>query len=130
MSSAPRVLRLLPVLAVSTALALLVLACSSKSASKGGSLPTCQGAQPSSGSNSAACTSCVESSCSSDLSSVESACSAYLGCYSGCQCSDGQCIANCQSQVTSNCESALTAGSSCEAQNCPSQCSDGTPDGG
>jgi hypothetical protein len=108
----------------------LVIACggSSNSSSSGSSVPTCQGPTATAG-QSPACNSCVQSNCGSQLSAVESACGPYLSCFEGCQCSDGNCLAQCLSKIDGTCNNAAAPLNSCEQQHCASQCY-GTSDAG
>lgn len=102
----------------------LLVACSSSSSSSGGtgSVPSCQGAAGSTGPGSSACSSCLQSSCGSQLSSYLSSCSAYNGCYEACQCSDTNCIAGCLSKIDSTCQSPFGSFAMCLSQSCASQC--------
>jgi hypothetical protein len=116
-------------LAGSAALA-VVVACSSSSNGGSGNYPTCQGNTMTTGSNSTACSSCVQSHCGSQISSVESSCSAFLSCFSGCMCSDLNCISGCASKIDSTCQNAESPLTTCQNQNCMSQCAAPTPDAG
>lgn len=102
-----------------SAVALAAFACSSSSGGGGGAASSCFA---SAAGASQACQSCVESSCSSQLSSTNSACSDFLSCV----CPGGTYNANnlqmCASKETSACQMAGSSVGSCEQQNCASQC--------
>jgi hypothetical protein len=99
----------------------LVVACSSSS-SGGGSPPTCKNPQAA-GPGSAACNTCLESNCGSQLSAASSACSAYESCYAGCDCSDFTCIANCAAtKIDMTCQNGGSGLISCQSNMCSSQC--------
>jgi len=67
----------------------VVVGCSSSSSDGGNaSAPTCKGATGSTGAGSSACNSCTQSSCGSQISALEGACSAFVNCYEGCDCSN------------------------------------------
>jgi hypothetical protein len=108
------------------------VACGSSNDNNGGgaSSPTCQGATGPTGPGSAACSSCAQSNCGSQLSSVASACGAYAACYQGCQCSDLMCIEGCLSKIDGPCANAEGPFAACLNQNCPSQCMPSSEDGG
>jgi hypothetical protein len=113
-----------------SAVAVLV-ACSSSSSGGGSSVPTCQGATGTMGAGSSACSSCLQSSCGSQISSVESSCGAYLTCYQGCQCSDLSCLEGCLSKIDSTCQNPEESLATCLTQSCSSQCTTTTvSDGG
>ena len=108
----------------------VLVACSSSS-SGSASYPTCQGGTGATGAGSAACSSCVEGSCGSQLSAVESSCSPYLACIQGCQCSDVSCLSGCLSKRDSACQNADGPFATCLGQSCSSQCTMAQPsDGG
>jgi hypothetical protein len=109
-----------------------VVACSSSSDNGGGGAmaPTCQGATGMTGPGSAACSACLQTNCGSQLSSAQSACGAYITCYSGCQCSDFNCITGCLSKIDGPCANAEGPLTMCLDQNCSSQCMAGSQDGG
>ena len=124
-----------PTTFVSTAAAAafaVLAACSSSSNGKGGgSVPSCQGATQSTGAGSAACNSCLESSCSSQISAVEGACSSYVTCYEGCQCSDLTCIEGCEADLMQgSCPSADQSLTTCLSQSCGTQCNGSSGDAG
>ena len=77
--------------------------------------------------SSAACDSCVESECSDQLSSTESACSAYFDCYCACAEGDDSCYSSCAPEMTNNsaCSASLSTILSCDMDECESQCSGG-----
>jgi hypothetical protein len=109
----------------------LGVGCSSSSGSGNNpSPPTCKGATGSAGPGSTACSSCTQGSCGSQIASVETACTAYVSCYSGCQCSDLTCISGCLSKIDSTCQNAYVPLASCLSQKCSSPCAGTTPDGG
>jgi hypothetical protein len=119
--------------ATSTAVIVIaIVACSSSDNSNGGgaSAPTCQGATGPTGPGSAACSSCLQSSCASQLSSVAIACGAYASCYQGCQCSDIMCIQGCLNKIDDACRNAEEPFAMCLSQSCPSQCMPSPEDGG
>jgi hypothetical protein len=107
--------------AAPVAVAVLV-ACSSSSKGGTSSAPTCQGAAGMTGAGTAACSSCLQNSCASQLSSVEASCGAYITCYQGCQCSDLACLQGCLSKVDSTCQNPQGSFVMCLSQNCVSQC--------
>ncbi len=110
----------------------LLVACSSSSSGGGtGSVPSCQG-PGATGPGSAACASCLQSSCGSQLSSEISSCGAYNGCFEACQCSDTNCIMGCfATKVDSTCQSPFGPFTMCLSQSCGSQCVvTTTPEGG
>jgi len=117
--------------AIPAAVALLI-ACSSSSSGAGSGVPSCQGATGTTGAGSAACSSCLQSSCGSQISSVKSSCGAYITCYEGCQCSDLSCVGGCLSDIDSACETPEESLTTCLSQNCASQCNTTTTvsDGG
>lgn len=90
---------------------------------KKGGVPTCQGENPSEG-NTDECNSCVDSSCSSQVSDVDDKCSDFVSCYEGCQCSDESCIMGCEAKVTQNadCETAAGSFEQCLEANCHDPC--------
>jgi hypothetical protein len=97
------------------------LACSSSS-NGGGNGSSCFSTSLNTSGNTN-CSSCVESKCGSQLSGVESGCSDFINCV----CTGGTYNANnvqtCLSkEQESSCTSAITPLSSCENQNCASQC--------
>jgi hypothetical protein len=75
--------------AVTIGLVSLAVACSSSSNS-GSTLPSCQGGGGT-GAGSAACNSCIQSNCGSDVSPVESDCTAYSSCGPQCARLSGEC---------------------------------------
>jgi hypothetical protein len=102
-------------------------ACSSSSG--GNAPPTCK--NPSgTGDSSAACASCEESHCGSQLATYESKCQAYLSCYTGCDCSDSKCLQGCYGQMDPTCGQAATPFAACAVQSCASQCSAADAGGG
>lgn len=107
-------------------------ACSSSSG--GGSksnAPSCQGATGQTGAGSAACSSCLQNSCGSQISAVESSCGAFVSCYEGCQCSDTMCITGCSSKIDSACMQAYGPLQNCLSQSCMTPCtSNDVVDGG
>jgi hypothetical protein len=102
----------------------VVIACSSSSSGGSSSLPQCQGMTGSTGPGSAACNSCLQSNCGSQVSTASGACSAYNSCYSSCQCMDINCLTNCfATKVDANCANGGgTALATCQMNNCSSQC--------
>ncbi len=85
----------------------------------GSSVPSCQNPT----SEEQACDSCGSSNCGSEVSDVESDCSAYVSCYEACDCSDTACVAKCTQDTTSSaCQAAGEALGSCTEQHCKSQC--------
>ncbi len=116
--------------AASAAIAVLV-ACSSSSSGNSDSYPTCQGAKEPTGAGSSACSSCLQTGCGSQISSVETSCGAYLTCYQGCQCSDLACLQSCLSKIDGACQNAYGPFTTCLTQSCESQCTTTTAsDGG
>jgi hypothetical protein len=89
----------------------------------GSGVPQCMN-PPATGGTSTTCANCLNSSCSSEVSQVDSACSGYVSCYDACDCSDDTCLENCQKQATSDsaCEGALQSGLSCAEAKCTSAC--------
>jgi hypothetical protein len=111
----------------------LVAACSNSTSGGTGpsSAPSCQGATGSSGPGTAACNSCLQTNCASQLSSFENACGAYLTCYGACQCSDIACLEDCLTKIEGTCQTADAPFTSCLTQSCPSECEQTFgPDGG
>jgi hypothetical protein len=103
----------------------VVAACSNSTSGGTGApgIPSCQGATGSTGPGTAACNSCLQTNCASQLSSVESACGAYLTCDEACQCSDTTCLAECvTTKIDGACATADGPFTSCLTQSCPSQC--------
>jgi hypothetical protein len=82
----------------------------------------CQGSAGASGPGSTACNSCIETSCSSQLSAAESPCSAYLSCYASCQCMDGTCIDGCTAKATGSCANPFADVGACIGQSCATPC--------
>ncbi|HEY8091456.1 MAG TPA: hypothetical protein VIF09_26510, partial [Polyangiaceae bacterium] len=101
-------------------------ACSSSSSGGGGG--NCGYSQG--GTTNQACTSCVESSCSSQISTYNGACSDY----SSCVCSAGSnasALQACQSKASEgSCPSAAQGVSSCVASKCSSQCNNSSSSSG
>jgi len=97
----------------------LFAACSSGSG--GVTLPSCKGSGE--GMLSAACQSCVTSSCASQVSGQESACGTYNACYEACQCNDTSCLSGCMSKATSACQQALAQFGVCLESSCKTECS-------
>jgi hypothetical protein len=118
-------------IAASVAFTLLV-ACSSSSSggSPSSSFPSCSNPVGSTGPGTPACSSCLQGSCGSQSSSVETSCSGYLTCYEGCQCSDVACLEGCLSMIDSTCQGPYAQLTSCLTQNCASQCNAGAGDAG
>jgi hypothetical protein len=118
--------------AACTAVFAVVVACSNSGTNGGGGTgggatpPTCQGATGSTGAGSSACNSCLESSCSPDLSSEQTNCGAYVTCYEGCQCSDTACLTGCLAKIDSTCQSADGILTACLLQYCSSECASTT----
>jgi hypothetical protein len=97
--------------------ALACLACSGPS----DDTPQCLGALVTM--TTSACTTCQQNSCGSELSSVESGCSAYLECI----CPNGTFTTSetesCETDIsTASCSSAVQAMSQCVEKHCTSQC--------
>jgi hypothetical protein len=68
-----------------------------------------------------ACSACEAESCAAENSAVIAACSSYVSCYQGCDCSDDACVLACAEGSTASCKSAAAmAGASCTA--CKSVC--------
>jgi hypothetical protein len=109
--------------AVAACAALLALAaCSSSSSGNGSSVPTCKNPM-SSGAGSATCNSCLQSKCSSQIANVETSCQAYVSCYSGCDCSDTNCLLTCaQTKIDATCQNAAAPEGMCLQQNCSNEC--------
>ncbi len=109
------------------AVAAAAFACSSSS-SGGNSSSACVYAGADS-----SCQSCMQNSCGSQVSSGESACSAYLSCAcpGGTFSESAASASSCQMQVTSACSSAEQAIVQCESSNCASACTtSGSSSGG
>jgi hypothetical protein len=111
-------------------------ACSSKSSGGGGGgLPsglTCpNGSSVLATSYSAACQSCAEGNCDSQLSSYSSACAAVISCECNCAGSPA-CMSACGDNVTDSdpCGMAQTATVACVETSCSSQCAGNDADGG
>jgi hypothetical protein len=69
----------------------------------------------------------LESHCSSQLSAEESSCGTYITCYTGCQCSDTQCIVGCLGKIDATCQQAAAPMQTCISQNCNSECNSAPP---
>jgi hypothetical protein len=111
----------------------IVVACSSSSGGSSSGPPSCQGATGTTGAGTSACNSCLESNCGSQISSVEGACSAFVSCYSGCQCTDSQCLLNCVTmKIDSTCQNSYGPLQTCQSNNCSMACAQTTipTDGG
>ena len=105
-----------------------LVACSSSSSGSGGSIQSCKGGTQSTGQGSAACTTCLQGSCGSQLSAAESGCSDYFNCFGGCNCSDLTCIEGCLSKATaSSCQTPFMSLGSCISSSCASECNTTTP---
>jgi hypothetical protein len=82
---------------------------------------TCQNATPMQQS----CLDCVNSSCSSDVTAVETNCPDYLSCESACNCGDSSCGTQClkgAADAGSACAGAGTGYLDCLTKMCASQC--------
>ena len=107
---------------------IVALACSSSSSGNGTSGSngqTCSTGGSSSSQTNADCSSCTQSNCSSEISALQSACSALLNCESGCACSDTTCLGKCVGMLDSGCQSALSTESTCQKNKCAAQCNSG-----
>ena len=108
--------------------ALAVAACGSSSSSSGtGSSGPC-GDNTTTSSGNQACSDCISSKCSGQISDSQSACSDYVSCLNGCGCTTA-CSMMCQSSISSDCQSAQNAIVSCISTSCPSECGFGTTTG-
>jgi hypothetical protein len=114
-----------------TLAALLSLgACSSNNSNGGGSgAPSCKN-PGSTGPGNAACNSCLQSHCASQLAQVRSSCQAFVSCYEACQCSDDTCVFGCQAKVDATCSGPAQAENMCLEQNCSQACMDAVDAGG
>jgi hypothetical protein len=74
------------------------------------------------------CLDCINSNCSSDVSSVFSQCSGAEGCLSSCSCNDAMCAENCTNEAeraaprSGSCSLAVDDLESCEGLNCYQSC--------
>jgi hypothetical protein len=98
----------------------------------GGSLPSCMNPTPEELALDKTCDPCLLTHCGSAVSGIESACSATLSCVSSCACSDSACLEACYSDMSADCQSAITALEPCEEEFCKTACSPATvkPDAG
>lgn len=99
-----------------------LVACSSSSSGGSSDVPACKGNTGASGPGSAACSSCLQSNCGSQIASEQGACGAYNSCYEACDCSNLTCLTDCQSRIDSACQSPYGAVTTCLSQNCQMQC--------
>jgi hypothetical protein len=106
-------------------------ACSSTSSSSGSAGPTACTTSGFDSNGNAACGTCVESACASQVSMFQSACSDFQSC----ACPGGTFNPadekSCESKLTeSGCSSALSVLDSCQQQHCTAKCTGGPFDAG
>jgi hypothetical protein len=89
-------------------------------------IPTCTNPTA----NQVACTTCVEQSCVSTVSTALTACAAFYSCFQKCDCSDTACVDTCLSKAPASCTTALGAVAACEKSSCASACEAPATDAG
>src|SRR4029077_9680743 len=112
-----------PLAFVATPIVFAVIAACSSSNSSSSAPPSCQGAKGTTGAGSSACSSCLQNSCGSQVSAVNSACGAYVACFQGCMCGDFMCLVGCaQTKIDAACSNSYMPLQNCLMQSCGQQC--------